>query len=243
VQRALQRRVDAESGDPAAARREALGAALEERRRIMRDLHDGAQQQLLGVQMKLGLAQRRLAVDPGAVAGLMVEMRRDLDDAIRNMRALASGAYPPLLADFGLERALARVAEEHPGTVNLRPRGLGRYPACVEAAVYFTTVEALQNAAKHAHSDEPPAVDVWEDRGSLCFEVSDAGRGFDPYQTRSGTGLSSMRVRIEEVGGALSVASAPGRGTLVSGAVPVGSSRGEGTGQRAGEMTWLGQAR
>jgi signal transduction histidine kinase len=231
---ALQQRVDAESRDLAAARREAMDAAVEERRRIMRDLHDGAQQQLLGIQMKLALAQRRLAAEPGEVDSLMAEMRCELDDAIQDMRALARGAYPPLLADFGLERALARFGEEHPDTVTLRLRTPRRYPACVEAAVYFATLEALQNAVKHAHSEMPSAVEVWEDGGVLRFEITDGGEGFELQQARLGNGILSMCERVEDLGGALSVASAPGRGTVVSGCVPVWQSRRDGIKQGAG---------
>jgi signal transduction histidine kinase len=150
------------------------------------------------------------------------------------MRALARGAYPPLLADFGLERALARFGDEHPDAITLRVRAQRRYPACVEAAVYFATLEALQNAAKHAHSEAPSAVQVWEDRGVLRFEVTDRGAGFELHRAHLGTGILSMCERVEDLGGALSVASAPGRGTVVSGCVPVGMSRGDGIGQGGG---------
>jgi len=218
----MQERLDVEARELAAARRQALEAAVLERRRIMRDLHDGAQQRLIGIQMKLGLAQRRLSVDPGEVEGLMVELRSDLDAAIQNMRALASSAYPPVLADHGLARALARVRDDCPDAITLRLGQLPRYSPGVEAAVYFTCVEALQNVAKHAHSDAPPAVHVREDGGALRFDVADHGAGFELQAADLGTGILSMRERIEAVGGALTVVSAPGHGTVVSGSVPVG---------------------
>jgi signal transduction histidine kinase len=215
-------RLDAGANELAAARREALTAALSERRALTRNLHDGAQQRVLAARMKVGRAASRLATQPAAVGVLLEQLSRDLDATLQEIRSLASSAYPPVLADYGLERALVCAGGEDGDVANVRAGPLRRHPAAVEAAVYFACMEALQNAVKHGGSPTPPQLHVWERSDELRFLVFDFGVGFDLRAQEHGNGLMNMRERIEAVGGRLSVTSPTGRGTIVSARVPVG---------------------
>ena len=194
-----------------------------ERRRIERNLHDGAQQQLVGLAVKLGLAESR-AGDDGNLQPLLAELRCDAQEALENLRDLARGIYPPLLADQGLAAALASQAKKCPLPVDLRVEGLGRYPSEVEAGVYFSVLEAVQNVLKYANaSNARVALSVTD--CALAFEVTDDGVGFDPETVSRGIGLQSMADRLEALGGSLEVRSAPGEGTRVRGTVPMSNDR------------------
>jgi signal transduction histidine kinase len=197
-----------------------LASADLERRRIERDLHDGAQQRLVALRVRLGLAQDLLRDDPVRGTALLKELGRDVDAAIDEVRLLARGVYPAVLADRGLVEALRAAARSCPLSVRVRSRAIGRFPVDIETAVYFTCVEALQNAAKHAQCETSVLVSLSQSE-SLRFEVRDDGVGFSLSRTATGAGLTNMRDRIESVGGQLTIESVPGEGTCVSGSVPL----------------------
>ncbi|MBV9353013.1 MAG: sensor histidine kinase, partial [Mycobacterium sp.] len=181
--------------------------ADEERRRLERDLHDGAQQQLVALAVLIQLARR---TENGRSEPLLTEATGLLETAIAEIRRLAHGIYPPLLVGGGLNEALPAVAAHAPIPVQLDLHGLHRYPAPVEAALYFCCSEALQNAAKHGGPDTTVTITAHADERMLTLTISDTGRGFDPAIT--GTGLTNMSDRLAAIGGQLVIDSAPGRG-------------------------------
>jgi signal transduction histidine kinase len=203
-----------------ASRARVVAAADAERRRAERDLHDGAQQQLVLLGLKLAAAQRLAERDSPAAAGAIRELRGDLEDAIRQLRELAHGIYPALLENEGLPGALGQAVERAAIPASLECDGAGRYPAELEAAVYFCCLEALQNAAKHAGDGARATVRVAERDGALVFEVADDGRGFvNADVSADSAGLQNMADRIGALGGSVRVESAPGEGTMVTGAI------------------------
>ncbi len=207
--------------DLRAAQRRVVAAADAARRQIERDLHDGAQQRLVAIQMRLGALRERLADDPeGAPAELDrlgAELRRSLDE----LRALAHGLFPALLAGEGLPGALAAAAREAGLPAELHAQDVGRLAPEVEAAAYFCCLEALQNAAKHAGPGARAVVRLGRDGERLAFSVADDGAGFDPARADGGFGLTNLRDRLAALGGEAEIVSAPGRGTTVSGTLPV----------------------
>jgi signal transduction histidine kinase len=205
-----------------ASRRRLVEAQDSERRRIERNIHDGAQQQLVALGVKLSLAQRLLRGDADAADRMLEELRGEATQALDDLRELARGIYPPLLADRGLVEAVQAQVRRAPLPVQVEAAGdIGRQPQELEAAVYFCVLEALQNVAKYA---EASRVDVRlaASNGSLVFDVTDDGAGFDPTTTSYGTGLQGMTDRLGALGGGLTVTSSPGNGTTVSGTVPWG---------------------
>ena len=201
-----------------ASRRRIATASATERRRIERDLHDSAQQQLVALRIHLDRASERLGRDEE-----LEQVGLGLEQALHEIRAIAHGAYPALLRDFGLGAALTEAARSD-GRVRVKVGRLERYGEEVEAAVYFSALEALQNASKHCPADSRIAVEVWEDAGDVRFEVRDDGPGFDPSTAPEGGGLVGMRDRLAVAGGTVEIHSAPGHGTRVSGAVPARST-------------------
>ena len=202
------------------SRQRLVAAQDEERRRLERNIHDGAQQQLVALAVKARLAGQLAARDPDKTAELLGQIEAETQSALEDLRDLARGIYPPLLADQGLVAALrAQSRKSHLG-VEVDADGLGRFPADVEATVYFCTLEALQNIAKYAAADRT-VIRLARANGSLSFEVEDDGLGFDPTAVGSGSGLQGMADRLAAVGGSLDVRSAPGRGTVVAGQVPI----------------------
>jgi signal transduction histidine kinase len=191
-----------------------------ERRRVERDLHDGAQQHLVALAVNLRLTRDIIADDPGAGAEMLAQMAEDVQMTIRELRELAHGIYPPLLADAGLLEALRAAAGRCTIPVTVRADGIGRYSQGVETAVYFCCLEALQNAAKHA-PEASARVRVWEESGGLLFSVSDDGPGFDPEKARAGHGFVNMADRLGAIGGTVRWESQPGRGSTITGSVPV----------------------
>jgi signal transduction histidine kinase len=189
-----------------------------ERRRLERNLHDGAQQQLIALVVKLALAESLVGRDEEQ-RRLLDELKRDAQDAQENLRDLARGIYPPLLADHGLAAAVASQAQKAPLPVEVRADGVDRHASEVEAAVYFSVLEALQNVCKYANASNASIV-LSQTGGVLTFEVSDDGLGFDADTAQRGMGLQSMTDRLEALGGSLAVRSAPGSGTVVRGSVP-----------------------
>jgi len=202
------------------SRRRIVAAQDERARKLERDIHDGAQQQLVALSVKLGLAEQLAARDPEKAISLLAELRGEAGDALENLRDLARGIYPPLLADKGLPAALEAQARKAPIPVAVEPDGVGRYAAEVEAAVYFCCLEALNNVGKYAGASGA-TVRIAESNGDLTFAVTDDGGGFDTSNTPRGSGLLNMRDRIEALGGAIEVDSLPGRGTTIAGRVPV----------------------
>src|SRR6266536_662822 len=192
-----------------------------ERRRVERDLHDGAQQHLVALAISLRLAADIAADEPAAVAEMLAQMAADVQVTITELRELAHGIYPPLLADSGLGEALRAAASRNPlpATVVVAD-DVGRYPSEVEAAVYFCCLEALQNAAKHA-KDATVELRLWTESGGLLFSVADDGPGFDPSTARGGHGFVNMADRLGAIGGAVRWDSRPGHGAKISGSVPL----------------------
>jgi signal transduction histidine kinase len=206
--------------DLAESRRRIAEAANLERARIERDLHDGAQQRLVGLRIRLGMAEELLRDDPGA-ADVVRGLGLEAEVALEELRALVRGVYPPVLTDFGVSEALQAMARQMPLPVRVIAAGVTRHPIEIEGATYFTCVEAAQNALKHAQGATGIRIELTETRKLLRFEVLDDGAGFAPGAV-DGRGLRNMRDRIEAIGGHLAVESAPGRGTRVAGAVPLG---------------------
>jgi signal transduction histidine kinase len=208
--------------DLRASRRRIVSAQDERAKRLERDIHDGAQQQLVALAVKLRLADTMVDRDTGAAHELLGQLQTEAGDALENLRDLARGIYPPLLADKGLAAALDGQARKSPVPVTMDASGVGRYTPEVEAAVYFCSLEALNNIAKYASASRVD-VRLAQSDGHLTFEISDDGAGFDAATAVHGTGLQGMADRVEAIGGSLTVTSAPGTGTTVGGWVPVGA--------------------
>ena len=204
-----------------ASRQRLVTAQDTERRRIERDLHDGAQQHLVALKIKLGLLKTLAIKDPNRAAELAGQVEGDADEALATLRDLARGIYPPLLADQGLVAALRSQAGKSPLPVDVTAVDVARYPQETEAAVYFCCLEALQNVAKYAAASRA-SVRLSGLNGSLQFVVQDDGAGFDPALITRGSGLTNMTDRIDALGGSLELVSTPGSGTVVSGSLPVG---------------------
>jgi signal transduction histidine kinase len=202
-----------------ASRQRLVAAQDEERRKIERNLHDGAQQQLVALAVKQRLAATLMTRDPAKAAAMMEELQADTTEALGNLRDLARGIYPPLLADQGLAAALDAQARKAAVPVTVEADGIGRYPQEAETAVYFCCLEALQNVAKYAHASHA-LVRLSAMDGVLTFAVSDDGEGFDPKRTSLGTGVQGMIDRLDALGGSLEVHSEPGKGTTITGHVP-----------------------
>jgi signal transduction histidine kinase len=202
------------------SRRRIVAAVDEGRRQLERNIHDGAQQQLVALAVKLRLADVVLDKDPAKAHAFLGELREETNDALENLRDLARGIYPPLLADEGLAPALEAQARRSPVPVRVSRDGIGRYPQDVEATIYFCVLEALQNVTKYANASGVD-IDIRQRDGALTFEIRDDGIGFDPATAPRGTGLLGMADRVEAVGGTLHVRSAPGDGTTVSGTLPI----------------------
>jgi signal transduction histidine kinase len=208
------------AGELQASRARIVATGDAERRKIERNLHDGAQQHLVALAVNLRLVRDLVEENPDAAE--MLEMLADsVKDTIQELRDLAHGIYPPLLMDSGLPEALRAAAARSPLEVTVEA-DVARYPTEVEAAVYFCCLEAMQNAAKHA----PQAhvnVRVWEDEETrrLRFAVTDDGPGFDVATATAGHGYVNMSDRLGAIGGEVDWTSSPGDGATVAGAVPV----------------------
>jgi len=197
-----------------------VASADAERRRVERDLHDGAQQHLVALAVNLRLTRELLTEDTETAAAMLDQLADEVKATIQELRDLAHGIYPPLLADSGLAEALRAAGRRSPLAVTVSAADIGRYGLDVETAIYFCCLEALQNAAKHAAG---AAVDVrlWEESGGLLFSVADDGPGFDPALARNGHGYTNMADRLGAIGGTVRWDSVPGTGTTISGSVPL----------------------
>jgi signal transduction histidine kinase len=206
--------------DLRASRQRLVAAQDEARRRIERNLHDGAQQDLVALAIKLRLASSVLEEDAAEAKELLGELQEDAAGALRNLRDLARGIYPPLLADRGLVAALRAQADKSTIPVMLDADGVGRFGQDIEAAVYFCCLEALQNIGKYAAAAEVRICMAARD-GSLQFTVSDNGAGYDAGRTPMGSGQRNMADRLAALDGRLEVRSVPGQGTIVSAHLPL----------------------
>jgi signal transduction histidine kinase len=193
-----------------------------ERRRIERDLHDGAQQHLVALAVAVRLARQIADNDPEQAKVMLDQIGTDLQDAVQELRNLAHGIYPPLLMDRGLPDALRAAAGRAALPTTVEAEGIGRYPQQVEAAVYFCCLEAMQNAGKHAGDGASMTVSLREVEGALVFEVADDGAGFSLESgAHKGHGFVNMSDRVGAFGGSVTVDSAPGRGTRIGGRIPL----------------------
>jgi signal transduction histidine kinase len=213
---ALKARLD----DLKAAQKRLVAAQDHERRRLERNIHDGAQQQLVALAVKARLTRTLTERDPAKAAEMLTQIEAETHETLEDLRDLARGIYPPLLADKGLAAALAAQARKSPIPVAVEADGIDRLPQEVEAALYFSALEALQNTAKYAEATRA-TVSLSRSNGAVSFTVADDGSGFDSAATGYGTGLQGIADRLGALDGELQVASRPGAGTTVSGRVPV----------------------
>ena len=205
-----------------ATHRRLVTAQDQERRRLERNIHDGAQQQLVALSVKTRLARDLTPRDPARAAEMLTQIDGEIKTALDDLRDLARGIYPPLLADKGLEAALDAQARRSLVPTTIRADGLGRYAPEVEAAVYFSCLEALQNVAKYAEASSATVI-LAQSNGHLTFEVVDDGRGFDPQAERNGTGLQGIADRLGALHGEVTIRSEPGAGTRIRGRIEVGA--------------------
>jgi signal transduction histidine kinase len=201
-----------------ASRARLVEATESERRRIERDLHDGAQQRLVSIAMTLGLAESKLAGDRSAVGPVLQEARASLALALEELRELSQGIRPAILVERGLPAALDDLSRRAALPVRLEVAIDGRLPEPVEAAAYFVAGEALTNAAKHSHANEV-VLAASCDGSTLVLEVADDGIG-GAGGGGGGSGLRGLADRVEAIGGRLTVSSPPGRGTTVRAELP-----------------------
>jgi signal transduction histidine kinase len=214
----LSRRAD----DLRRSRRRLVDLQDERRRVLERDIHDGAQQHLVALAVNLRLAQTVAARSPARAQELLESQQDATAAAVDTLLQLSRGIYPPLLAGEGLPAALESAAATSPVPVELSVRDVGRYPSHVEAAAYFTCLEAVQNAVKHSGA-RSIHVDLAGDGRTLTVTVSDDGRGFDAGPAGAGAGLTNLRDRVESVGGTLVTDSTRGHGTRVRAVLPAGA--------------------
>ena len=214
--------------DLRASRQRIVAAQDEARRRLERNIHDGAQQDLVALAIKLRLAGTTVDEDPALTKELLGELQADASGALENVRDLARGIYPPLLADLGLTAALNAQASKSPVPVTVEADEIGRFGQDTEAAVYFCCLEALQNIAKYAKATEAR---IWlrAQNGTLRFTVSDDGAGYDVGHVPMGSGQRNMADRLAALGGRLEVRSAPSHGTTINAYLPCAPGAAHGT--------------
>ncbi len=209
-----------------ASRQRLVAAQDQERRKLERNIHDGAQQQLVALSIQLKLLQTVIERDPMKAVELAGQLQERSTAALEDLRDLARGIYPPLLADKGLVAALEGQARKAAIAVTVEAADIDRYTPDVEATAYFCVLEALNNIAKYAEATSA-SVTIAQENGHLAFSVTDDGKGFDTDTNRYGTGLQGMADRLDAVGGSLDVTSQTGAGTTVSGRIPVMTSTNE----------------
>jgi signal transduction histidine kinase len=205
-----------------ASRSRLIGAAELERQRIERDLHDGAQQSLLAIELKVAMA--RDATDPYELERQLNAIQREAEAATEELRQLTHGIYPQVLHDFGLPAALRALADRATIPVQVSSKGIGRYSEAIEAAAYFCTREAIQNATKHAGPAANVTVRLAAGPGAIWLGIDDDGIGMAPERATTGIGIIGMRDRIEALGGAFELISAPGHGTSIRARIPAGEA-------------------
>ncbi len=202
-----------------AARARIVTTGDAQRRKIERDLHDGAQQHLVALGIRVALARELAAPE---VAQQLNDVNTELNEILEELRDLAHGLYPPALREFGLRGALASAVRRSASPATIDAAAIGRYSEQVEGGVYFCCLEGLQNVDKHAGLSATAVIRLWERDGRLCFEIVDDGAGYDVDSApRSGQGLANVADRIAALGGTLVVESTPGRGTTLRANIPV----------------------
>ena len=217
---ALQAQVKRSLRELSESRVRVAAAADSERRRIRQNLHDGAQQHLLALLIRLELVGEEIERDPARGATLIHELTGEVEETLDEIRVLAHGIDPPLLSGRGLVEALQASIANAPIPTTLDADGIGRYPSEVETCVYFVCMEALQNALKHARGATAISIRIREPDG-LEFNVADDGAGFDPNAVVAGLGMANMQDRLTAIGGRLTIESAPGAGTRLAGTIPL----------------------
>jgi two-component system, NarL family, sensor kinase len=197
------------------------------RRELERDIHDGAQSQLIALKARLGLARTLADPDDRALAAELDVMAGEIDTAVRSLRRLARGLHPPILEESGLVAALRSHAREVPATIRLHAEDLGRFDRAIEGAVYFTCLEAIHNALRHGKAS---VIDLHLDADAdrLRFAVTDDGGGFDPARRNGGTGLTNIHDRLSALDGSVDVVAEVGRGITLQGWLPVRRTAGLG---------------
>ena len=203
-----------------ASRRRIVETQDQERRRLERDIHDGAQQHLVALAVKVRMARTMADRDPGRARTMIGEINTLTDSALENLRDLTRGIYPPTLVEKGVAAALRENARRSGARATVSAKGTRRADPASEAAAYFATLEAIQNAAKHAPGS-PVRVQVEVTTERLSFTVTDEGPGFDPRAAVQGSGLRNMADRVGVVGGSLTIDSRPGVGTTITGRIPL----------------------
>ncbi len=203
-----------------ASRQRLVAAQDEERRKLERNIHDGAQQQLVALTVKLRLLEQIAGRDPAKATEIANQLQQEATSALDDLRDLARGIYPPLLADKGLAAALEAQARKLSVPVSVDAGDLGRFPQDVEAAIYFSCLEALQNVTKYAEASQV-RISLARSNGRLSFAVTDDGVGFDPASATHGTGLQGIADRLDALGGTFDIVSTVGQGTAVNGSVPI----------------------
>ena len=216
----LERDLESTVDELRASRARISSARDAERRRIERDLHDGAQQRIVALRIKLGRLGESVRDDPDHGAAMVDELGVDVEEVLEEVRWLAHGVYPPFLAERGLEETIRALGRRTPLATTVTAEGIDRYTPEIESAVYFCCVEALQNVVKHALEARAVAVSLVA-TDTLEFEVRDDGPGFAESKARAGAGFTNMRDRLAVVGGKLEVRSRPGAGTTVRGTIPL----------------------
>jgi signal transduction histidine kinase len=201
-----------------ASRLRVVQAAERERRRLEQDLHDGAQQRLVEIQVRLGSA--RALVDRADLASELDAIQEAAEEALDELRTLARGIYPSSLRDHGPAAALRALAQRSAVPIRVIDEGIGRAPAAVEATIYFCAREAIQNATKHAGPGASVTATLTRQRGAIDLTISDNGVGISPNAVSNGIGIRGMHDRIEAVGGRLDIFSEPGLGTCIRGTIP-----------------------
>ena len=191
-----------------------------ERQKLERNLHDGAQQELVALKVKLGLLDRMISSDPAAATRLVGELKNDADRGLQALRELSRGINPPLLVQSGLAEALSSQTQRAPIPIRVEINRLRRYPEEIEASVYFCCLEAIQNVVKHSGANAA-VVAIHEKRGQLHFKVEDDGKGIDPDRAARGSGMRNMAERLRAFGGSVEVHSNPGQGTVIEGVLPL----------------------
>jgi signal transduction histidine kinase len=212
--------ISEQSAEIRASRQRIVATQETERRRVERDIHDGAQQHLVALMVQSRVARTLVTRDPERAVKVTADVRRIIAETLATLNDLAQGIHPPVLTDQGVAAALRRHQSDLDIDLTVDDRGIERYPAEVEAAVYFACLEAVINAAKHA-AGSTVVVSLAEEAGSLAFSVRDDGAGFDPSRCRPGSGMGNMADRVAALGGSLEIHSAPSRGTEVTGRVPL----------------------
>ena len=225
MERAIEERdvAEARSAELSAARRRIIEAADSARRRLTRDLHDGAQQRFVNAVMNLQLARARLPSDPERAAELLDLGLQQARAGVADLRDLAAGIHPAILTNRGLDAAVEALADRLPVPVDVRADLPERLPEAVEASAYFFVSEALTNVTKHARAEQV-SVHLVADADRLVIEVADDGDGGVTLDGTSGSGLGGLVDRIAALDGTIAVSSPPGQGTLLHAAVPLGSS-------------------